>query len=208
LKYSVFKDELKNTMESIKSLPVFPSTFNSITFAATFLVDGVVVLSLGILFMKYQDDLTPLVATTIAGGYLAYRRICSVILPVGGGWIADNIGIDRAFTISLTFIIGGLLLTIVGWVGAGASIIFTFYSINSVLTPASICKHNSDMLSAVSENATWRDIGAAVGALAGGFLLTSNFQHILLLFGTFGLMVLLSRHIGSVQKMRELLLWK
>jgi len=187
----------------------FPTTFNSITFATTFLIDGVVVLSLGILFMKYLEGVTPVFATTIAAGYLAYRRICLVTLSVAGGWVADNIGIDRAFTISLTFVSLGLILISVGWVGVGTSIIFTFYSINSVLTPASISKHNHDVLSAVSENATWRDIGAGVGALAGGFLLTSNFQDFVLLFGGLGLLVLLFIHIGSIQKMRELLfLWK
>jgi hypothetical protein len=199
----------KPVMQKSKFILQFPSTFNAITFATTFLVEGVVVLSLGILLMRYQTDLTPLVATTMAAGYFAYRRICSVILSTAGGWIADKIGIDRAFTMSLTVVIFGLILIVVGWVGAGALVIFTFYSINSVLTPASLSRHNLDVLSAVSENATWRDIGAAVGALAGGFLLTSNFQHEVLLFGTFGLIVLLFMHVGSIQKMRELLfLWK
>lgn len=59
-----------------------------------------------------------------------------------------------------------------------------------------------------SENATWRDIGAAVGALAGGFLLTSNVQQPVLLFGTLGLIILLFVHMGSFQKMRLLFLRK
>ncbi len=199
----------KTVAQKPKVILQFPTSFNSITFASTFLIDGVLVLSLGILFMKYLDDVTPVIATTIAAGYLAYRRICLVTLSVAGGWIADNIGIDRAFTISLTFVILGLILISAGWVGLGISMIFTFYSINSVLTPASISKHNDDVLSAVSENATWRDIGAAVGALVGGFLLTTNFQDVVLVFGTVGLLVLLFIHIGSIQKMRELLfLWK
>ena len=40
------------------------------------------------------------------------------------------------------------------------------------------------MLDAVSENATWRDIGAALGTLAGGLLLESEFIPLFLLGGT------------------------
>ena len=43
------------SLQKSKFILQFPSTFNAITFATTFLVEGVVVLSLGILLMKYQD---------------------------------------------------------------------------------------------------------------------------------------------------------
>ena len=42
----------------------------------------------------------------------------------------------------------------------------------------------SHVLDAVSENATWRDIGAALGTLAGGLLLESDFIPVFLLGGT------------------------
>jgi DHA1 family multidrug resistance protein-like MFS transporter len=181
----------------------FPSSFNSITFASTFVIDGIVVLSLGILFLKYANAITPLVATALAAGYLAYRRICSISLSMAGGWIADKIGIDRAFNISMFFVIAGLSLLIVGWISVGVVIIFTFFSINSMLTPGSISKRHDNVLAAVSENATWRDIGAAAGALAGGFLLTSPYLHNVLSFGTLVLIILFLVHIGSAQRLRK-----
>jgi predicted MFS family arabinose efflux permease len=59
------------------------------------------------------------------------------------------------------------------------------------LAPGNASKQRVNALSAVAENATWRDVGAAVGALVGGILLSSNYLTeflcvgVILLFGLF-----------------------
>ena len=49
--------------------------------------------------------------------------------------------------------------------------IFTFNSVNNSIGPAAASYNRKDKLNAISTNATWRDIGAATGTLAGGLLL-------------------------------------
>jgi hypothetical protein len=60
----------------------------------------------------------------------------------------------------------------------------------------------------VAENATWRDLGAALGTLAGGFLIASSYLDATLLIATFMLMALLTIHLGKTQKLKNLMAWK
>lgn len=187
----------------------FPSILNSLTFISAIVIDGIVVVVLGILFLRYRSDLTLTMATTLAAFYLAYRRICLVALSAAGGWIADHIGLDKVFNLSLAALLIGLFLITLGWVSVGAIIVFSFYSIQSALTPGSASKGQSHALAAVAENVTWRDIGAAVGTLLGGFLINSSHLTYVLLIANFALLILFLVHLGTTQKAFKLLyLWK
>jgi hypothetical protein len=88
-------------------------------------------------------------------------------------------------------------------------IVFTFYSINAAVTPGSATKGDSHSLAAVAENATWRDIGAAVGTLVGGFLISSQYLDTVLAVAIFALIVLLLFHLGTARKAIKLFYsWK
>ncbi|HYF69854.1 MAG TPA: MFS transporter, partial [Ohtaekwangia sp.] len=52
-----------------------PSTYNSITLISAILIDGIMIVVLGALFLRYQMDITTLTATALAAFYLGYRRI-------------------------------------------------------------------------------------------------------------------------------------
>jgi DHA1 family multidrug resistance protein-like MFS transporter len=186
-----------------------PSTFNSITLVLSILVDGIVVVVLGILFLRYSPNFTPLMATTLAAFYLGFRRVCLVVLSPFGGWAADKYGFDKVFNISIVLVIVGLALLASGWVAAGSAIVFVFYSISTAITAGTVSKDHSHPLSAVSENATWRDIGAAVGTLIGGFLIMSPYVTYVLLFGIFSLVALTIRHLWPSWRTPKLLTsWK
>lgn len=186
-----------------------PSTFNSITLFSAVLIDGIMVVVLGKLFLHYRDHISLIAATTLAAFYLGYRRICLVALSPTGGWIADKVGLDRIFNISIAFVTLGLLVLISGWIATGSVIVFTSYSINVAITPGTASRNQLHSLAAVAENATWRDIGAAIGTLMGGVLLTSPHLTAILLIGIFSLLILLLIHLGAAQKAMKLLyLWK
>jgi hypothetical protein len=103
----------------------------------------------------------------------------------------------------------GLVVILCGWIGTGAVIVFTFYSINAAVTPGSATKGDSHSLAAVAENATWRDIGAAVGTLIGGFLISSQYLNTVLAGAIVVLIVLLLSHLGTARKAIKLLYsWK
>jgi MFS transporter, DHA1 family, multidrug resistance protein len=148
-----------------------PSTINGITFVSAILIDGILVVILGLLFLKYGDGVSLLEASAFAAFYLAYRRVCLVVLSPAAGWLADRLGLEKVFIVSSSFMILGIILLTFGWISAGAIIVFTFYSLHAAITPGSVAQGNDSTLHGVAENATWRDIGAAAGTLVGGILL-------------------------------------
>jgi MFS family permease len=186
----------------------FPSILNSITLLSAIVIDGIIVVVLGILFLHYDSNLTLMSATALAAFYLGYRRVCLVLLSPAGGWIADRIGLDRVFVISIGLVIAGLVVLILGWVEIGAVMVFTFYGVNAAITPGSVVQGKSHSLAAIAENATWRDIGAALGTLIGGFLITLKALPIILLIGIVALIVLLIVYIGTAGSPRPSYLWK
>jgi MFS family permease len=192
-----------------KGILHWPTTLNAITLVTAIVIDGIIVVVLGILLLHYRHETTLINATTLAAFYLGYRRVCLVVLSPAGGWIADKIGLDRIFIISTLLLIAGLITIISGWIGTGAVIVFTFYSINAAITPGFASTTGSHPLAAVAENATWRDIGAAVGTLIGGLLISSAYLNAALLGATFVMTILLIAHTGNSRKaLKPLFLWK
>lgn len=192
-----------------RSMLQIPSLLNSITFVSAFLIDGIIVVVLGILFLHYKESITLLTATSLAAFYLGYRRACLVLFSPAGGWVADRIGLKQIFNLSLFMMIAGLVILAVGWIETGAVITFTFYSVHAAITPGYVSWQQDHPLASVSENATWRDIGAAVGTLAGGLLLFSSYLNYVLIFTIFGLAILFMFQWGTAQRaLKFLYLWK
>jgi MFS transporter, DHA1 family, multidrug resistance protein len=185
---------------SFKRFAKIPSTFNLLTFCSSILVEGIVVVTLGVLFLKHRENISVLTASILAASYLGYRRICLIAFSPFGGWIADKYGLGKVFSISLIMVLTGLIFLTVGYIEVGAIILFAFYSILSALTPGAASTTGSHMLDAVSENATWRDIGAALGTLGGGLLLESDFIPRFLLGGTVLLGVLFVFYANIMSK--------
>jgi predicted MFS family arabinose efflux permease len=130
-------------------------------------------------------------------------------LSPAGGWIADKIGMHKVFNLSLLFLIVGLIVMVFGWIGTGVTIVFTFYGINAAITPGSASKGNGHTLAAVAENATWRDIGAAVGTLIGGVLISSVYLDAVLQLAIFVMTVLLFVHLANSRDIvKQPFLWK
>lgn len=207
--YALPNIEDKTPAVSAKTFLQFPSVLNTITFATAFLIDGIIIVVLGILFLHHKENITAVNATTLAAFYLGYRRICLVLFSPAGGWLADKVGLSNMFKGSLTAVILGLVVLAFGWIEAGAIIIFTFYSVHSAITPGKVSYLHVHPLSAVAENATWRDVGAAIGTLVGGILLTSDYLTTILIFAIFSLTLLLLIHLDTTQKaFKFLYVWK
>lgn len=187
----------------------FPSAFNLITLLSAVLIDGIMIVVLGVLFLHYTENITLLMATTLAAFYLGYRRVCLVVLSPAGGWIADKFGLDKVFNLSIALVVLGLVVLASGWIAAGSIIVFTFYGIHAAIAPGTASKGRATALAAVAENATWRDIGAAIGTLLGGFLIASPYLMHTLIFAIFSLLILLLFHFGTAQKAFRLLhVWR
>ena len=104
----------------------------------------------------------------------------------------------------MILVVFGLSIILSGWIGAGTIVVFTFYSIHAAVTPGSASRESLHSLAAVAENATWRDIGAAVGTMLGGLLISSSNVHTVLMIATAALSILLFVHIGTQRKTLKL----
>lgn len=189
---------------SFRRFAKVPSTFNLLTFCSSILIEGVVVVTLGVLFLKYREDISVMTASILAASYLGYRRVCLIVFSPFGGWIADKYGLERIVIISMAMVLLGLIFLTAGYIEVGAAIGFAFYSILSALTPGAAIKGQSS-LDAVSDNATWRDIGAALGTLTGGLLLESEFITTALIFGILVMSMLFIKYAGLKGKAAEIL---
>jgi MFS transporter, DHA1 family, multidrug resistance protein len=193
----------------LKDLFRIPSIFNVLTFASSFVIDGIVIVSLGILFIEHGEGITALEATIMASFFLGYRRIASLVFAPIGGLLADKSGLNKVFVVSSVLTIAGLLLLTMGFTKAGAIVVFTFYSVQSTLAPGNSFREKEFSLQAVAENATWRDLGAALGTLCAGLLVSSPYLSIFFIPMNVVLVLLLLVYLASVSnKFKLLLSWK
>lgn len=186
-----------------------PSTFNLLTFVATFLVEGMLIVLLGVLLLQLDPDVTVASATALAAAYLAFRRISFLIFSPLGGHVADKWGFDSIFSWSIVRICFGFMLLLLKQVVAGLALIFIFNSINASIAPGGASKDEEDKVQAVAENATWRDAGAALGALIGGLVLASDHLLFILLMINIIMISVLYVHLKkSGNLIQHLYLWR
>jgi predicted MFS family arabinose efflux permease len=199
----------ETTPFSFRRFAKIPSPFNLLTFCSSVLIEGMVVVTLGVLFLKHRENISVLAASILAASYLGYRRICLIAFSPFGGWIADKYGLEKVFSLSMVMVLTGLIFLTAGMIELGAIILFAFYSVLSALTPGAASTKGQHALDAVSENATWRDIGAALGTLVGGLLLESDFIPSFLLGGTILMGMLFIYYAGLMGKTTKYLsTWK
>lgn len=177
-----------------------PSLFNLLSFCSSILIDGVLIILAGLFLAKENESLSILAITSLAAAYLGYRRVCSILLSPIIGSFADRVGFARVFNLSMLLVILGLLFLLAGYSSIGLVIIFTFNSINNAMAPGGASINEIDKIRAVAVNSTWRDGGAAIGTLAGGFLLSSAIYLETFIIITFILSVLLFFHFRQTQK--------
>jgi len=184
-----------------------PSTFNLLTFIATFLVEGMLIVLLGQL-LAADHHLTPTAVTAMAAAWLAFRRVSFLVFAPLGGYLADRWGFQRLFSGSVIFISLGFGLLLLNYPFAGLSIIFMANSIHAALAPGGASQGEEDKVTAVAENATWRDTGAALGTLAGGLLLSSDHLNITFILILFLLLAILCMHLKrSTYFIKKLFSW-
>jgi MFS transporter, DHA1 family, multidrug resistance protein len=167
-----------------------PSILNSLTFASAYIVEGMLIVSIGY-FISKDYYFSVIEVLSIAARYLAFRRICFIVLSPLSGMLADRLGFRQVFLFSMASISFGLCLITLGWEVPGLLLIFIFNSMNSSITPGSLLFTDSNKIKTIAENATWRDIGAALGTLTGGLILSSSFIQEVFIISTLILVILM-----------------
>jgi len=183
-----------------------PSSFNFIVFISSLVVEGMLIVLLGRLFIT--DAVSLIELTAITAFYIGYRRLSNVLVSPVAGRIADKFGIERVFLLSIFFTVISLLVIFLGYVEAGLIATFTFQSVSSALAPGGAAVNQENRLKAIAANATWRDLGSASGALLGGALLNIDFIHPYFLALNILLLGALTTHVLIRNPLKQIIRWK
>ena len=150
-------------------------------------VDGVFVVSITLLLAQEL----PLDLAVLSGAsLLAVRHVCDAVGAPLFGAIGDRLGAERILAVTLVFTAVGFFGIAWGFTIAGALLMLFSRSALTVLGPAVVVGRISPAQPVIGDLArmhAWRDLGAAVGPLATGALLTVTSAE--LLHGVMGALV-------------------
>ena len=142
-------------------------------------VDGVFAVSITLLLAQEL----PLDLAVVSGAsLLAMRHVCDAVGAPLFGTIGDRHGAGRILVVSMVCTAVGFLGIASGLTIAGALLMLFFRSALGVLGPAVVVQRMSATQSTIGTLArmhAWRDLGAAVGPLATGLLLTMTSAELL-----------------------------
>lgn len=143
-----------------------PSTFNLFSFAVGLAGDGIFMVTIGLLFLQ---EVSAQMAMLSAGGVMALRHLVVLIVSPVGGWLADRFGAQRTMLGSALAMTAGFALVPFDLVYVAAVFMLVGRGILAVVSPLIVARGAENVMNAVSANATWADLGAAVGPLLAGF---------------------------------------
>jgi len=144
-----------------------PSTFNLFSFAVGLAGDGIFMVTIGLLFLQ---EVSAQMAMLSAGGVMALRHLVVLIVSPVGGMLADRFGAPRTMLGSALAMTLGFALVPFDLVYVAAVFMLVGRGILAVVSPLIVARTiKGDVMTAVSANATWADLGAATGPLLAGF---------------------------------------
>jgi DHA1 family inner membrane transport protein len=149
-----------------------PKPIDILFFLQGYGVDGVFAITITLIFARETS-----VANAVMSGsaLLAMRHFGEAIAAPLFGWIADKLGASKVFIGAATLTMLGFIFVAIGWTVLGAMIMLIFRGALASLGPAVIAQSTSeadDVIGPLARMQAWRDLGAACGPLATGFLLT------------------------------------
>jgi len=157
-----------------------PRPIDILFFLQGYGVDGVFAISITLIFAR-EASLS--VAVMSGGALLAMRHLGEAVAAPLFGWISDRFGARRIFIGSAVLTIVGFIVVAAGLTVFGALVMLLFRGAMASLGPAVIVQAMSADEQAIGPLArmqAWRDLGAACGPLATGFLLayvSAEMQH-------------------------------
>jgi predicted MFS family arabinose efflux permease len=144
-----------------------PSTFNLFSFAVGLAGDGIFMVTIGLLFLQ---EVSAQMAMLSAGGVMALRHLVVLIVSPVGGMLADRFGAPRTMLGSALAMTAGFALVPFDLVYVAAVFMLVGRGILAVVSPLIVARTiKGDVMTAVSANASWADLGAATGPLLAGF---------------------------------------
>ncbi len=148
-----------------------PNPFNLLSFGLLLAGEGVFTFTVGLLF---QEDASTRTALLSAGIAVAARHMVIILMSPLSGFIADRFGAHRTMVASTVLVILGFALIPLDATLAGVIVILLARGVMAVVSPVLVAQQiranrDGNVMHALSANATWSDLGAAIGPLLAGF---------------------------------------
>ncbi len=171
--FSLPADRKTNVTTKRSASLEWPKPVDVIFFLQGYSVDGVFAVSITLILAREAS-----LSEAVLGGsaLLAMRHFGEAIAAPLFGWIADNMGARRVFIASSILTMMGFVFVAAGFTIVGALIMLLFRGALASLGPAVIVQsldREADAIGPLARMQAWRDLGAAFGPLATGFLLTA-----------------------------------
>jgi len=133
-------------------------------------VDGVFVVSITLILAQQHS---PAVAVTIGGALLTMRHLSEGVLAPAFGSLADRYGARRMFVGMMVATALGFVAVALGATVVGALVMLSARGALAAIGPALIVEEagGAPVMRGLARLQAWRDLGAAVGPLATGYLL-------------------------------------
>jgi MFS family permease len=175
-----------------RSVWSWPNALNRLLFTISFSVDGVTVIAMTALYGGVAPGAGASDAAIIATGLtLTVRPLVTMALAPAGGWLADRWGADRMVVGAVSGMVVGLVLVGANAIEIGLVLVIASRGVLETVVPTLVTQRRpEDRLGALATNATWFDLGAALGPMAGAFLVASVPQA--WLFGTMAALIALA----------------
>ena len=143
-----------------------PRSEDGFVFVSTFAAEGI--FRVTVVSMWLSAGLSTAEALQYGGLLLAGRRLTKVLLSPVAGNLADRWGMTRLFYGSGLLILGGFITVSLGiYLGGSLAIIIGVGGVMTLAPGVAVQRMPEFRLLAVASVSTWRDMGAAVGALIG-----------------------------------------
>ena len=162
-------DEASSVKPKMNGRVTKPTWFDGLIFAMA-LVDGVVVVTIGMLLLNAGISEVSILA--LSAFFLAVKRLSVTLVGPLSGWLADRWDIRNLFLLSIAGFFSGLVLVGTSLTIVGLTVLFVSAAINQTLAAGVALDLSSNAkLNTLSALTTWRDLGTALGAFVGGYLL-------------------------------------
>ncbi len=149
-----------------------PNSINLLVFILSITIDGILVVVLASLLRGAYFDTGSLLAGIAF--YLLLKRLSVLGLSFIGGFMTFSVSPMRLFQVGVGFCIVGILMIGIGFTITGIVLAFLFNALVITFSPLiAIQKQTEDQssLQAISGVSTWWDLGAALGAFLGIYLI-------------------------------------
>lgn len=134
-------------------------------------VDGVFTMTVAIMLAKH---VSVELAMLSAGALISVRRIAEILAAPASGLIADRFGVRRPLVAASLLLVAGFAMIGTGWLLAGSLAVVIARGALGTLFPAAVALFApAGVLQPLARNQTWRDLGAAIGPLGTGFVLSA-----------------------------------